>query len=107
MCQGPDNGFRTPDPKVKHGTAKARHPPLLFWAQCKPRPAGQGRDARGAPSSAPARDGPPVLPGGVVENQAASGTTAVTSISTLARASISADTSTQVMAGKWRPITSR
>lgn len=36
-----------------------------------------------------------------------SGTTAVTSISTLARDSISPLTSTQVMAGKFLPITSR
>lgn len=36
-----------------------------------------------------------------------SGTTAVTSISTLARSSTSALTSTQVMAGKFLPITSR
>jgi hypothetical protein len=36
-----------------------------------------------------------------------SGRTAVTSISTLARSSTSALTSTQVMAGKLRPMTSR
>ena len=45
------------------------------------------------------------VPGGA--ERGVHGTTAVASISTFARASISATTCTTAMAGKWRPITSR